>query len=177
MGLSDPSAIEQWLRSRGQSDVIRPHAWNFLQDGPGGEDLNDKPSARCVPHVDSSGVSHFPGSRDLYRPQWTVSRGQRLLARDAGEAPRIEIHRLALEASEVVSAAATWSFEADQLSLNQMRGAGRRSPISSPVVSRVPIGTVSRYQPFAAVGGKSSSTGGRPARTGTGKKAMAIANR
>ncbi len=34
MGLSDPSAIEQWLRSRGQSDVIRPHAWNFLQDGP-----------------------------------------------------------------------------------------------------------------------------------------------
>ncbi len=71
MGLSDPSAIEQWLRSRGQSDVIRPHAWNFLQDGPGGEDLNDKPSARCVPHLDSSGVSHFPGSRDLYRPQWT----------------------------------------------------------------------------------------------------------
>ncbi len=177
MGLSDPSAIEQWLRSRGQSDVIRPHAWNFLQDGPwrrGSERQTVRALSAACGLIRRKPLS---GSRDLYRPQWTVSRGQRLLARDAGEAPRIEIHRLALEASEVVSAAATWSFEADQLSLNQMRGAGRRSPISSPVVSRVPIGTVSRYQPFAAVGGKSSSTGGRPARTGTGKKAMAIANR
>jgi alkylated DNA nucleotide flippase Atl1 len=42
---------------------------------------------------------------------------------------------------------------------------------------RIPIGTVSTYHPFAACAGISSRTGGRPARIGTGRSAMTIANR
>ncbi len=37
----------------------------------------------------------------------------------------------------------------------------------------MPIGTMSRYQPLAAVAGMSSRTGGSPARIGTGSRAMA----
>lgn len=34
MGLSDPSAIEQWLRARGHEDRKARHEWMFLQDPP-----------------------------------------------------------------------------------------------------------------------------------------------
>ena len=65
----------------------------------------------------------------------------------------------------------------DQGSLKYRRLPSRSRPAIRTALMTRPMGTMSRYQPFAASTGMSSRTGGRPARIGTGKRAMPIANR